>query len=109
MNLITFIHRLELFYFYYYRKLSYFESIIEIQIILSFDFRYATQQKSDSWFQYYYDAIGYPHADDPQGKARTISPQWRWRYGERSIAVASQRCQTREMILFAVLIIAFNY
>ena len=53
-------------------------------------FRYASQQKSDTWFQYYYDAIGYPHAEDPKGKSRTISPEWRWRYGEKSNATIPQ-------------------
>ena len=78
-------------------------------MILSFGFRLTTQQKPDSWFQYYYDAIGYPHADDPKGESRRISPKWLWRYGERGTAVITQRCHTFEMILFVVLITVCNY
>ena len=53
-------------------------------------FRLVNQPKPDSWFQYYYDAIGYPHADDPKGKSRTISPKWRWRFGARAKATITR-------------------
>ena len=56
-------------------------------------------QKEDSWFQYYYDATGSAHADDPKQKTRTLSKQYRWRYGVRSRAHISFKNNHMTVIL----------
>ena len=45
-------------------------------------------KKDDAWFQYYYDVVGYPHADDEKGTTREISPHLKWRFGVKSQADA---------------------
>ena len=47
-------------------------------------YRPGYNKRDDSWFQYYFDAIGYPHTDDPKGEEREISPKYRRRFGVKS-------------------------
>ena len=63
-----------------------------IKIIQQYTYSYSPGyvKKDDSWFQYYYDVIGYPHADDPKGNSRDISDHLKWRFGVRSEAHTSQ-------------------
>ena len=71
-------------------------------------FRLVNQPKPDSWFQYYYDAIGYPHADDPKGKSRTISPKWRWRFGARAKATMTRSNPKLEIFFISIVLFSLQ-
>ena len=56
-------------------------------------------KKDDAWFQYYYDVVGYPHADDEKGTTREISPHLKWRFGVKSQAHVFSSIKYRVFVL----------
>lgn len=56
-------------------------------------------KKDDAWFQYYYDVVGYAHADDEKGTTREISPHLKWRFGVKSQAHVFSSIKYRVFVL----------
>ena len=59
-------------------------------------------KKDDAWFQYYYDVVGYPHADDEKGTTREISPHLKWRFGVKSQAHVLSNIKYKVLVFFIV-------
>ncbi len=60
-------------------------------------------KKDDSWFQYYYDVVGYPHPEDSKKKAREHSNHLKNVFGVRSLANIAQQSYLLSIIAVNVL------